>query len=55
MAPFPRHLLYRCRDTARMRSAPTWHGAATSAADDETLLAKEYDRPVFVYNYPQAR
>ena len=23
--------------------------------DDETLLAKEYDRPVFVFNYPQAR
>jgi len=22
--------------------------------DDETLLAKEYDRPVFVYNYPKA-
>jgi asparaginyl-tRNA synthetase len=21
--------------------------------DDETLLAKEYDRPVFVYNYPK--
>jgi asparaginyl-tRNA synthetase len=22
--------------------------------DDETLLAKQYDRPVFVYNYPKA-
>ena len=21
--------------------------------DDETLLAKEYDRPIFVYNYPR--
>jgi len=23
-------------------------------ADDETLLARQYDRPVFVYNYPRA-
>ena len=22
--------------------------------DDETLLAKQYDRPVFVFNYPRA-
>jgi len=21
--------------------------------DDETTLAKQYDRPVFVYNYPK--
>jgi asparaginyl-tRNA synthetase len=26
---------------------------ADLGGDDETLLAKEYDRPVFVYNYPK--
>jgi asparaginyl-tRNA synthetase len=29
----------------------TW--GADLGGDDETLLAKEYDRPVFVYNYPK--
>ena len=29
------------------------HVGRRPGGDDETLLAQEYDRPVFVYNYPK--
>ncbi len=35
----------------RLGSGMTW--GSDLGGDDETLLAKEYDRPVFVYNYPK--
>jgi asparaginyl-tRNA synthetase len=35
----------------RLGSDMAWGGDL--GGDDETLLAKEYDRPVFVYNYPK--
>src|SRR4029078_4333166 len=34
---------------SQLGSDITW--GADLGGDDETLLAKEYDRPVFVYNY----
>ena len=43
------------RSRGSTSSAPTSRGAHDLGGDDETLLAKEYDRPVFVYNYPKER
>jgi asparaginyl-tRNA synthetase len=50
--PFPR--LSYTEAVARLNqlgSDMQWGGDL--GGDDETLLAKEYDRPVFVYNYPK--
>ena len=54
MPPFPR--LTYTDAIAKLQSAGQRHrsGATDLGADDETLLAKEYDRPVFVFNYPKA-
>src|SRR5688572_27193822 len=51
-APFPR--LSYTDAVARLNqlgSDMSW--GADLGGDDETLLAREYDRPVFVYNYPK--
>jgi len=51
-APFPR--ISYTDAVARLNelgSDMTW--GADLGGDDETLLAKDYDRPVFVYNYPK--
>ena len=50
--PFPR--ISYTEAVARVNalgSELTW--GSDLGGDDETLLAKEYDRPVFVYNYPK--
>jgi asparaginyl-tRNA synthetase len=50
--PFPR--ISYTEAVARLNqlgSDMTW--GADLGGDDETLLAKDYDRPVFVYNYPK--
>lgn len=51
-APFPR-ISYTdaVASLNRLGSDITW--GSDLGGDDETLLAKEYDRPVFVYNYPK--
>src|SRR3990170_3664097 len=51
--PFPR-IAYTDAVTRlnQLGSDITW--GSDLGGDDETLLAKEYDRPVFVYNYPKA-
>ena len=52
VGPFPR--LSYTDAVARLNalgSDMTW--GRDLGADDETLLAKDYDRPVFVYNYPR--
>jgi asparaginyl-tRNA synthetase len=51
-APFPR-ISYSDAVTrlSELGSDITW--GSDLGGDDETLLAREYDRPVFVYNYPQ--
>jgi asparaginyl-tRNA synthetase len=50
--PFPRVSYTAAVDRLRALGAHiTWGGDL--GGDDETLLAKEYDRPVFVYNYPR--
>jgi asparaginyl-tRNA synthetase len=51
-APFPR-ISYTDAVTklSSLGSDIAW--GADLGGDDETLLAKEYDRPVFVYNYPK--
>ena len=51
-APFPR--ISYSDAVARLNalgSDITWGGDL--GGDDETLLARDYDRPVFVYNYPR--
>jgi asparaginyl-tRNA synthetase len=51
-APFPR--ISYTDAVARLNalgSDMTW--GSDLGGDDETLLAKQYDRPVFVYNYPR--
>ncbi|HEX6105335.1 MAG TPA: asparagine--tRNA ligase [Gemmatimonadales bacterium] len=52
VAPFPR-ISYTDAVTTlnRLGSDMTWGGDL--GGDDETLLAREYDRPVFVFNYPK--
>jgi asparaginyl-tRNA synthetase len=51
-APFPR-ISYTdaIARLAGLGSDVTW--GSDLGGDDETLLAKEYDRPVFVFNYPK--
>ena len=51
-APFPR-ISYTdaVAKLNQLGSDITW--GADLGGDDETLLAREYDRPVFVYNYPR--
>ncbi|MEO8031040.1 MAG: asparagine--tRNA ligase [Gemmatimonadota bacterium] len=51
-APFPR-ISYSdaVARLATLGSEMTW--GKDLGGDDETLLAKEYDRPVFVFNYPK--
>ena len=51
-APFPR-ISYSDAVTRlnALGSDMTW--GSDLGGDDETLLAKQYDRPVFVYNYPR--
>ncbi len=52
-APFPR--ISYTDAVARLKalgSDISW--GSDLGGDDETLLAKQYDRPVFVYNYPKA-
>jgi asparaginyl-tRNA synthetase len=50
--PFPR-ISYSDAVTRlnRLGSDITW--GSDLGGDDETLLAREYDRPIFVYNYPK--
>ena len=51
-APFPR--ISYTDAVARLKTLGSdiqW--GSDLGGDDETLLAKEYDRPVFVYNYPK--
>jgi asparaginyl-tRNA synthetase len=51
-APFPRISYTDAVTTLNgLGSDIAW--GADLGGDDETLLAKEYDRPVFVYNYPK--
>ncbi len=52
VSPFPR-ISYTDAVTRlnALGSDVTWGGDL--GGDDETLLAKEFDRPVFVYNYPK--
>ncbi len=51
-APFPRISYSDAVSTLnRLGSDIAW--GSDLGGDDETLLAKEYDRPVFVYNYPK--
>jgi asparaginyl-tRNA synthetase len=52
VAPFPR-ISYTdaVAKLAQLGSDMAWGGDL--GGDDETLLAREYDRPVFVFNYPK--
>jgi asparaginyl-tRNA synthetase len=51
-APFPRISYSNAvRRLNELGSDITW--GSDLGGDDETLLAREYDRPVFVYNYPR--
>ena len=52
VAPFPR-IAYTdaVAKLNQLGSDMTW--GADLGGDDETLLAREYDRPVFVFNYPK--
>jgi asparaginyl-tRNA synthetase len=50
--PFPRVSYTDAVDRLRALGADIAWGRDLGA-DDETLLAREYDRPVFVYNYPR--
>jgi asparaginyl-tRNA synthetase len=52
VAPFPR-ISYTdaVAKLAQLGSDLAWGGDL--GGDDETLLAREYDRPVFVFNYPK--
>jgi asparaginyl-tRNA synthetase len=51
-APFPRISYTDAVATLNtLGSDITW--GSDLGGDDETLLAKQYDRPVFVYNYPK--
>ena len=52
-APFPRiSYTEAVAKLAELGSDIVW--GHDLGGDDETLLAKQYDRPVFVYNYPKA-
>ncbi|MGH7508664.1 MAG: asparagine--tRNA ligase [Gemmatimonadales bacterium] len=51
-APFPRLSYTEAVNRLNaLGSDITW--GSDLGGDDETLLAKEYDRPVFIYNYPK--
>jgi asparaginyl-tRNA synthetase len=51
--PFPRvSYTEAVEKLATLGADITW--GRDLGGDDETLLAKQYDRPVFVYNYPKA-
>ncbi len=50
--PFPR-VSYTEAVTKVNASGSNMTWGSDLGGDDETLLAKEYDRPVFVYNYPK--
>ena len=51
--PFPRiSYTEAVEKLAALGADITW--GRDLGGDDETLLAKQYDRPVFVYNYPKA-
>ena len=51
-APFPR-ISYTDAVTRLNELGSDISWGSDLGGDDETLLAKEYDRPVFVYNYPR--
>jgi len=51
-APFPR-ISYTEAVTRLNALGSDMRWGSDLGGDDETLLAKEYDRPVFVYNYPR--
>ncbi len=51
-APFPR-ISYSDAVTRLNQLGSDIAWGSDLGGDDETLLAKEYDRPVFVYNYPK--
>ena len=52
MPPFPRVSYTEAVTRVNaLGSDMTW--GSDLGGDDETLLAREYDRPVFVYNYPK--
>ena len=51
-APFPR-ISYTDAVTKLNQLGSDIAWGSDLGGDDETLLAKEYDRPVFVYNYPR--
>ncbi len=51
--PFPRLSYTEAVEYLASQGAPiTWGGDI--GGDEETILARRYDRPVFVYNYPKA-
>ncbi|HWB42453.1 MAG TPA: asparagine--tRNA ligase [Gemmatimonadales bacterium] len=52
VAPFPR-ISYTDAVTSLNRLGSDIAWGSDLGGDDETLLAKEYDRPVLVYNYPR--
>jgi asparaginyl-tRNA synthetase len=51
-APFPR-ISYSDAVTKLNQLGSDLSWGSDLGGDDETLLAREYDRPVFVYNYPK--
>jgi asparaginyl-tRNA synthetase len=51
-APFPR-ISYSDAVTRLNALGSDMQWGSDLGGDDETLLAKDYDRPVFVYNYPK--
>jgi asparaginyl-tRNA synthetase len=52
VAPFPR-VSYTDAVARLNELGSDLQWGADLGGDDETLLAKEYDRPIFVYNYPK--
>jgi asparaginyl-tRNA synthetase len=51
-APFPRISYTEAIDYLKSQGLPAEWGHDIGG-DDETVLAKRYDRPIFVYNYPK--
>src|ERR1041384_6357668 len=52
-APFPRVSYTEAVEKLKALGSDMEWGSDLGG-DDETLLAKQYDRPIFVYNYPRA-
>lgn len=52
-APFPRITYEEAIDTLQRKGVPAEPGD-DFGADDETILSKEFDRPVIVHRYPAA-